>query len=465
MRSRIVDHLDDIDLSPLLRVAGWIHALPAMSATLRGRFHSRRFGDFKRSTANEITAMAKPARSDAPSGRVSNQTAGRDAEVLGSKLREIASVVFSPSEAKTLRRFTSGEVARILGLTDSRVRQLSPELLVSPPEVVAGGRRMYTLADIHALRAHLNEIDRVGKRYVPHRDPDKGEHLQVVACVNFKGGSGKTTTSAHLAQSLVLRGYRVLAIDLDPQASLSTLFGVRPENARHPYPTIYDAIQYGPGRRPLEDVIMRTYFTGLDLVAADLELEVFEFEAPLQSTRRGTNDSEPPFFARIGLALDQIAASYDVVVIDCPPRLGYLTIAALCAATSLLVTIHPQMLDVSSMRQFLKMMDELMAPLREQGAAPDHDWFRYLVTRFEPQDTPQAEVVAMLRSLFGERVLSKAMLQSAAISNSGLRGQTVYETPLRRDEVTGSTYRRALEALDAVNGEIEELMARAWGRS
>ena len=395
----------------------------------------------------------------------SNQIAGHDARILGAKLREIASVVFSPSEAKTLRRFTSGEVARILGVTDSRIRQLSPDLLVSPPEVAPGGRRLFTLADIHALRAHLDEIDRVGRRYRPHRDPAKGEHLQVIACVNFKGGSGKTTTSAHLAQSLVLRGYRVLAIDLDPQASLSTLLGVRPENEREPYPTIYDAIRYGDQRRPLAEVIRHTYFTGLDLVAADLELEVFEFEAPMQSARRKPSDPEPPFFARMGLALNEVAENYDVVVIDCPPRLGYLTIAALCAATALLITIHPQMLDVSSMRQFLTMMDEIMEPVREQGAVPTHDWFRYLVTRFEPQDTPQTEVVAMLRGLFGERVLTKAMLQSAAVSNSGLRGQTVYETPLRRDEVTGSTYRRALDALDAVNGEIEGLIARAWGRA
>ena len=298
---------------------------------------------------------------------VPNQTAGHDARILGAKLREIASVVFSPSEDKTLRRFTSGEVARILGITDSRVRQLSPELLVSELEVASGGRRFYTLADIHALRAHLDEIDRVGRRYLPHRDPAKGEHLQVVACVNFKGGSGKTTTSAHLAQSLVLRGYRVLAIDLDPQASLSTLLGVRHENEQEPYPTIYDAIRYDGERRPLSEVIRPTYFTGLDLVAADLELEVFEFEAPMHSARRKANDSEPPFFARMGLALSEVADRYDVVVIDCPPRLGYLTIAALCASTALLITIHPQMLDVSSMRQFLTMLDEIMEPVREQG--------------------------------------------------------------------------------------------------
>lgn len=390
-------------------------------------------------------------------------TAGLHAKLLRSKLRDLASGLFPPHSEKSLRRFSAGESARILGVSDSRLRQLAADDKLATPEVGPGGRRSYTLADIHAIRSHLDEIDRAGRRYLPRRE--EGQHLQVVACVNFKGGSGKTTTAAHLAQSLVLRGYRVLAIDLDPQASLSALFGVQPESKDVRYRTIYDAIRYGDEKLAMQDVIQRTYFTGLDLVPADLELEVFEFEAPMAAVRRRTDDPEPPFFARMSLALEEVEDRYDVVVIDCPPRLGYLTIAALCTATAVLVTIHPQMLDVSSMQQFLTMLDEMMEPVREQGAVPGHDWFRYLITRFEPGDVPQQQVVGMLRQLFGDHVLSKAMLKSAAVSDAGLSRQTLYEVPLRRGEVTRSTYDRALEALDDVNGEIETLIRRAWGRA
>jgi hypothetical protein len=78
--------------------------------------------------------------------------------------------------------------------------------------------------------------------YMPGRR--KGDHLQVITVINFKGGSGKTTTAAHLAQKCALDGYRVLAIDLDPQASLSALHGFQPEFDLLDGGTLYDAIRY-----------------------------------------------------------------------------------------------------------------------------------------------------------------------------------------------------------------------------
>ncbi|TIW02489.1 MAG: plasmid partitioning protein RepA, partial [Mesorhizobium sp.] len=77
------------------------------------------------------------------------------------------------------------------------------------------------------MRQYLDRNSRAAAKYVPHRR--NTEHLQIIAVVNFKGGSAKTTTAAHLAQHLALTGHRVLAIDLDPQASLSALHGFQPE--------------------------------------------------------------------------------------------------------------------------------------------------------------------------------------------------------------------------------------------
>src|SRR5215217_8176059 len=75
------------------------------------------------------------------------------------------------------------------------------------PETGPNGRRSYSIADIQALRSVLDETAKTGRRYQRHRR--LGEHLQVIAVVNFKGGSGKTTTAAHFAQHLALQGYRV----------------------------------------------------------------------------------------------------------------------------------------------------------------------------------------------------------------------------------------------------------------
>jgi chromosome partitioning protein len=104
--------------------------------------------------------------------------------------------------------------------------------------------------------------------------------------------------------------------------------------------------------------------------------------------------------------LASVAPAYDVVVIDCPPQLGFLTLSALCAATGVIVTIHPQMLDVASMGQFLFMTSELLEVVRRAGGRLGYQFLRYLVTRYGPQDGPQTQVVGFLRILFGERVLT-----------------------------------------------------------
>jgi chromosome partitioning protein len=381
-----------------------------------------------------------------------------DARLLSSQLASLRARIFPPASQKTLRSFSSGEAAEFIGISDAYLRQLSLAGDQPEPGKTAGGRRVYTLEQIHQIRRSLTPAR--GRTYMPTRQgPD---HLQVIACTNFKGGSGKTTTAAHLAQYLALRGYRVLAIDLDPQASLSALFGYQPETDVGENETLYGALRYDEAARPLRDIARRTYFPGLDLVPGNLELQEFEHETPrmLAANRRGADDL---FFARIAAAIASVADAYDVVVIDCPPQLGFLTLGALCAATGVLVTVHPQMLDVASMSQFLLMTADLLEVVHKAGGALRLDFLRYLVTRYEPQDGPQAQVVGFLRNLFGERVLTNAMLKSTAVSDAGLTKQTLYE--IGRQGVGRATYGRALEALNAVNGEVETLIRRAWGRA
>ena len=311
------------------------------------------------------------------------------------------------------------------------------------------------------------------RRYSPRRQGN--EHCQAIAVANFKGGSGKTTTAVHLAQGLALRGYRVLAVDLDPQASLTAMFGLMPEFDVAANHTLYGAIRYDGQRRPLSELIRKSYFPGLDLVPASLELHEFEHATPrelaLRAARQaGANASigaasdlaEQPFFARVRDALASVADDYDVMVLDCPPQLGFLTLGALCAATSLLVTVHPQMLDIASMGQFLFMASDLLAVVREAGAVLSYDFQAYLITRHETHDGPQAQIAGFMRNLFGDRVLTHAMLKSTAIADAGLTKQTLYE--VGRDAFTRTTYDRAIEALEAVNDEIEGRMLKAWGR-
>lgn len=400
--------------------------------------------------------------------RPADVTIAEDAQALSLQLKAMRERLFPPASQKTLRSFSSVEAARLIGVSDGYLRQLSLAGEGPQPEIGPGGRRSYSLADIDALRLHLAEQARAkgnqakARAYVKWRDEAAGEHLQVISVTNFKGGSGKTTSSVHLAQHLAMTGHRVLAIDLDPQASLSALFGYQPELDLSGNDTIYGAIRYDGEARPLKEIIRKTYFHGLDLVPGNLELQEFEHATPRALAARRAGETEKLFFTRVQAALATVASDYDVVVIDCPPQLGYLTLSALCASTSVLVTVHPQMLDVASMSQFLFMTSDLLGVVREAGGQLNFDFLRYLVTRFEPHDGPQAQIVGFLRSLFGERVLTAPMVKSTAISDAGLTKQTLYE--VGRENFSRGTYDRAMESLEAVNAEVEALIHAAWRR-
>ncbi|PZQ78824.1 MAG: plasmid partitioning protein RepA [Ancylobacter novellus] len=379
-------------------------------------------------------------------------------ELISDKLNMLRLEQYPPNAEKGLRLFSSVEVAEFLGVTQNHIKKLHLEGKGPDPQVSSSGRRSYTAAQMLELRHFLDKHGRSDiKRYVPHRRP--GDELQVVSVVNFKGGSGKTTTTAHLAQYLALTGHRVLAIDLDPQASLTALHGVQPELDKNP--SLFEALRYDDQRKSIKTIIRPTNFPGLDIVPANLELQEYEYETPLAASNKGSSEGRM-FFTRITQALKEVDDQYDVVVIDCPPQLGYLTLTALTASTSVLITVHPQMLDIMSMSQFLLMLGGILQSIKSAGARVRLNWFRYLVTRYEPTDGPQAQMVGFMQAMFNRRMLRNQMLKSTAISDAGITKQTLYE--VERSQFTRSTYDRAVKSLNAVNGEIAELIHKSWGR-
>jgi chromosome partitioning protein len=254
-----------------------------------------------------------------------------------------------------------------------------------------------------------------------------------------------------------LTGHRTLAIDLDPQASLSALHGFQPEIDRNP--SLFDAIRYDEERKPIRNVIAATNFPYLDIIPANLELQEYEYATPL--AMQGSAEGKR-FFARLGKSLADVDELYDVVIVDCPPQLGYLTLTALAAATSVLITVHPQMLDLMSMSQFLLMLGNITKTIKHVGAHVQMDWLRYLITRYEPTDIPQAQMLGFMQSMLAEEILKSPMLKSTAISDAGLTKQTLYE--VERANFNRDTYDRAIECMDAVNFEIQGLIHQAWGR-
>lgn len=368
---------------------------------------------------------------------------------ISSKLDMLRLETFPPSAQKTLRRFSLNEVAHFVGVSTSYLKKLHLQGKGAEPSVTPTGRRYYTADQMNEVRALLGRS--------PRRK--EGDKLQVLAVVNFKGGSGKTTTAAHLAQYLALKGYRVLAVDLDPQGSLTALYGIQPELDESP--SFYETLRYDEHRKSVTEVIQKTNVPGLDIVPANLELQEYEFETPIAMHQVDPTQGRT-FYTRIASALAEVDDQYDVVIVDCPPQLGYLTLTALAAATSVLITIHPQMLDIMSMSQFLLMLGEVLKSIEQAGVTVSLDWFRYLVTRYEPGDIPQQQMVGFMQSMLAQQMLKNPMVKSTAISDAGLTKQTLYE--VERSAFTPTTYDRARESLDAVNGEVVELINDVWGR-
>lgn len=149
-------------------------------------------------------------------------------ELISDNLNMLRLEQYPPDAEKGLRSFSMAEVADFIGVAQNTIKKLHLEGKGPVPATSPSGRRSYTAEQMLEIRRYLDKNGRSDfKRYLPHRR--NGEALQIVSVVNFKGGSGKTTTTAHLAQYLALTGHRVLAVDLDPQASLTALHGIQPE--------------------------------------------------------------------------------------------------------------------------------------------------------------------------------------------------------------------------------------------
>jgi chromosome partitioning protein len=384
----------------------------------------------------------------------------RHANVLSAQMQALSASLFPPASRKSLRAFSSGEAAKLIGVSDGYLRQLSLDGLGPAPALSAGGRRSYSARQLTELRDFLAaQRPKEALSFSPRRRA--GEKLQIIAVANFKGGSAKTTTALYLSQFLALEGFRVLGIDLDPQASLTGMFGYQPEYDVGENETLYGALRYDERRRPMREVIRPTYFEGVSLVPGNLELMEFEHHTPRAMADRALR-GDAVFFRRVAAAIAEADADFDFVVIDCPPQLGYLTMGALNAATAMLVTIHPQMVDVASMSQFLLMTSDVMAVIEEAGGRLDYDFLRYVVTRHDPNDVPETQIVALLRGLFGADVLGPTVWRSTAIANAGLTKQSLYE--LDKSAVGRAAYERALDSVNAVNREILSLLKGVWGR-
>ncbi len=342
-------------------------------------------------------------------------------------------------------RFSITRTAELVGRTGAAIREAERDGRLPQVERTASNRRIgYTLTEVNRMREVF------GTR--PWRT--EGDPLSVIAVQNFKGGVGKSTVATHLAQYLAIRGYRVCLIDCDSQGSATTLFGYVPDLDIAEDETLYPFFRNAE-MASLAYAVRQTHWDGLYLVPANLKLYSAEYELAARIAR-----ADQGLLNRLSEGIASIGDHFDVVVLDPPPALGTISLSVMRAANALLVPMPPTVVDFTSTTTFLAMLHETMAVLEERGMPIDLAWMRLVATKADEGKSMQRELLGMMRTLFGERLLRTVLKDSAEIDNASARLMTVYE--LEAPVTSRETYQRGLTYLNGVNAEVETLMRLTW---
>jgi chromosome partitioning protein len=371
------------------------------------------------------------------------QLAARGQEFL-SGVRDNAT---APEGVKKMRTFGIEQAAALIGRSTTMIRALEEDpdsdlnrrFGQTPRE--SNGRRSYSLERINQYRDYFQT--RVAR--------PRGSRCARVATGNFKGGCAKTTTAVHFALKCALEGYRTLAIDLDAQGTLTQVLGIMPGVDLGPADTIGPVLIDNP--TAIRSVIRPTYVTGMDLIPANLSLQDADLALPNPDVNNAESMGARPH-ERLHIALSEVEADYDVIVMDLGPNMGAITINALRAATGLVVPIPPAMNDYGSSVLFFSTLADFFTK-----AGHSLDFQGILVTKHSgSKDAADAE--AMIRMAYQPFVFGPKMPVTVELERQSNNFSTIYEArgPLGNAE----TFRNALKAMDEVNNAILETIQSVW---
>lgn len=350
---------------------------------------------------------------------------------------------FNPEQQKVLRNWGITDACRMIGRSVQTLRDLEKEGKIPPSKLDNTGKRTYSLGAINNLR------DYFGTR------PSKPtpQDTAILAVANFKGGVSKTTTAINAAHYFALKGYKVLFIDGDSQGSGTQCFGYIPDSDIQDEETL---LQYFIGNiTSLHSVIRKTYWDNLDLIPANLALYNVEFVLPVKTEQEKSNGRNFNFYDILRTGIDTIKDSYDIIIIDCPPSMGMISINAIYAANALLIPVPPSMLDFSSTIQFFGMLKDVMGRLPEK----EYAFIRLLTTKFERSENSQT-LLNIIKQLYADYVMISMMPNSEAIKKASTDMLSIYEV----ENYAGSkkTLDRIRQAADEVNNELEDLITKFW---
>ncbi len=366
--------------------------------------------------------------------------AARVAAMMG----RIRSAMLSPTSTKSAPVLGALQLANLCQVDKAKIAyRLTREDL--PGGSMRGNRREWPLAEARQwVRAFRAEHLRPG-----------GAAAATITVANFKGGVAKTTSAVTLAQGLSMRGHRVLLVDLDPQGSATTLFGVLPDAEVEAEHTAM--LLFAGEHEDLSYAVRSTYWPGIDLVCAAPLLFGAEFALPARQSK----DPGFEFWRVLDRGLDVARAEYDVIIIDTPPALSYVTINALMAADGVIMPLPPSALDFASSAQFWDLFSDLCNQLvRSRGQDKTFEFIDVLLSRVEASDAASAIVRQWVIEAYGEKVLPIEIPKTAVAATASAEFGTVYDLP--RGSMNAKTFARARDAYDRMCELVEQQLEAVW---
>ena len=226
------------------------------------------------------------------------------------------------------------------------------------------------------------------------------KHSNTLSVSNHKGGVGKTTSAVNIAAGLHALGYRVLLIDMDPQANLSQSLGIT-----NPQRSIYTALR---GQSRLQPILIKE---GLDLVPSTLDLSGAEVELSAEAGRE---------FILSGL-IDDLPERYQFVIIDTPPSLGLLTLNAFTASEGVIIPLQAQYLALQGLTKLTEVIDKVRQRLNKRLHLSG-----VLITQYDRRKILSRNIEAAIRQHFGELVYQTVIRDNVALAEAPAQAADIF---------------------------------------
>jgi chromosome partitioning protein len=365
------------------------------------------------------------------------------AKVVSDRIRE---GMLAPSQVKIAPTFSSAQLAALLDLAPHQIDYWLKKGGLPGGTNATGTRRLFTLSDVRTW-ARRFRADRMR--------PQDAEGI-VMSIANYKGGVAKTTTAFTLAQGLAARGHKVLFIDVDPQGSATSLFGLRPDDIK-PHNTLLP-LCVGE-ESSIEYAISPTYWDGIDLVPAAGFLFGAEFALPGRQRSEGAGFK---FWNVFHYGLEIARQNYDAIIMDTSPALSYLTINSILASDGIIMPLPPNGLDFASSVQFWDLFVDLTEEFETRGLEKSFDFVNILLSKVDTTDIATNVVREWISAAYGSRVLPIEIPKTSTAASSSAAFGSIYD--MRPGSASSRTIKRAIDAYDQFVTTIESQMVSAWRR-